>query len=215
MTYSRLSLASPGYAVLMFGGFCPITHPVLETQLSRFITWKPVKINVHGGCDYRSLEETAQYFDDAVTKNPCNTLMWKYSMKPQNPGSYINPWITQKVLSNFPIMITADLSHRCCCEVDVRIGKRFSKRGYAGVGSVYDSCDSVRSFTQSLLRKKFGLWCVDSRIGCFSGEIILIEHIRFHIEEEEDKEGNKTKFAKVDVDRPSPVEIGNYPFDKR
>ncbi|KAI9337276.1 hypothetical protein BDR26DRAFT_864104 [Obelidium mucronatum] len=41
-----------------------------------------------------------------------DTLMWKYSMKPTDPGSYINPWITQKVLLNFPsVMITADLSY--------------------------------------------------------------------------------------------------------
>ncbi|KAI8895572.1 hypothetical protein BC833DRAFT_600836 [Globomyces pollinis-pini] len=97
--------------ILTFGESVQDHIDSLTNQLALTGPYNPVKVNVHGGCDKWTLEETCEYFN-AVMKLQETYNHLSIIHETHRGRILFNPWVTQKVLETYPnLYITADLSH--------------------------------------------------------------------------------------------------------
>ncbi|ORY29477.1 hypothetical protein BCR33DRAFT_724721 [Rhizoclosmatium globosum] len=110
---SLLSASDLGIVLLILTFGSTVTEHIesLSTQLEASVKCNPVKINVHGGCDYWSPDQSDEYFRAVVRLQETYPSV-QILHETHRSRIFYNPWVTARVLKAFPsVYITADLSH--------------------------------------------------------------------------------------------------------
>jgi hypothetical protein len=96
--------------ILTFGNTVKEHLENLHEQLKNCMSFNPVKINIHGGCDYWNDLEIEQYFNKVIEYQ--NEFKIPIIHETHRSRILYNPFITKKILQKYPTLsITADLSH--------------------------------------------------------------------------------------------------------
>jgi len=85
----------------------------LDNQITEALTYQPEKINIHGGLDRWTMEESKRYFSGFLELEKKYSAFGVPLLHETHRGRILYaPWIALKILQEFPnLLLTADLSH--------------------------------------------------------------------------------------------------------